>query len=242
VFSGESDAEIIYNSAIMNLNVAKEASINNVGKIFFSSSACCYSERLQLTTSNKGLKEDTAWDGKPDSIYGIEKLFSEHLYDSFHRNFGLNIRIGRFHNVFSTEAVYKGGREKAPSAIARKVSECPDGGEIEIFGDGLQTRSFLWIEEALDGIEALMSSNYTKPINIGSDEMISINDLAKMVIGISGKIISIKNVPSNSLGVRGRNSNNDLIFEKTGWKPSQPLEVGIKKLFSWVNNQVNGNI
>ena len=238
VFTGENDADIIHDSALMNLNVAKKSSELGVKKLFFSSSACAYSERLQENLNSAALKETTAWDGKPDSVYGIEKLISEQLYDAYRRNYGLDIRIARFHNIFSTECTYKGGREKAPAAICRKVAEAKNGGYIEIFGDGLQQRSFLWIEECLDGVRKLMDSEYVYPINIGSNEMISINDLAKMVIDISGKNLSIKNVESNAIGVRGRNSDNTLIEEKLGWKPSKPLREGMEKLYNWINQKV----
>ena len=241
VFTGENDADIIHNSALMNLNVAKQASRLGVKKLFFSSSACAYSERLQENLNSGALKENTAWDGKPDSVYGIEKLISEQVYDSFRRNYGLDIRIGRFHNIFSTECTYKNGREKAPAALCRKVAEAQDGGEIEIFGDGLQQRSFLWIDECLDGVRKLMDSNYVYPVNIGSNYLISINDLAKMVIDISGKKLTIKNIESNALGVRSRCSDNELILKEIYWMPSEPLEIGIKKLYEWVNNQVNKN-
>jgi nucleoside-diphosphate-sugar epimerase len=237
VFTGDNDADIIYDSTIMNLNVAKKASEFGVKKLFFSSSACAYSERLQEDLNSASLKENTAWDGKPDSVYGIEKLISEQVYDSFRRNKGLDIRIGRFHNIFSPECTYTGGREKAPAAVCRKVAEADT--EIEIFGDGLQQRSFLYIDECLDGIRKLMDSEYVYPVNIGSDEMISINDLAKMVIEISGKKLSIKNVPSNALGVRGRNSNNELIHEVTSWRPTQSLKTGMEKLYHWVSAEVN---
>lgn len=239
VFSKENDADIIHNSALMNLHVCNYASSMSVKKIFFSSSACCYSESLQMTTDNAGLKESGAWEGgKPDSVYGIEKLFSEQVYDSFRRNKGLNIRIARFHNIFSEEGCWNNGREKFPSACCRKVAEAVEGGEIEVMGDGAQTRSFLYCQEALDGIRKLMDSDYQLPINIGSDEMISINDLAKMVIEISGKNLTIKNVESNALGVRGRNSNNDLIKKELGWSPSAPLKEGMIKLYRWVAKQV----
>jgi nucleoside-diphosphate-sugar epimerase len=242
VFTGESDAEIIFNSAILNLNIAKVASDVGCGTILFSSSACCYSEKYQMTNESNSLKESMAWDGKPDSVYGIEKLFSEQVYDSFRRNEGLNIRICRFHNVFSTDAVFKGGREKFPSAICRKIAEAKDGDEIEIFGDGKQIRSFLWVEEALDGVMGLIKSDYPYPINIGSDDAISINDLAKMVIEVSGKKLTIKNVPSNAIGVKGRNSDNTLCEEVLEWKPSLPLRYGMEKLYHWVNEQINGII
>lgn len=240
VFTGVNDSDIIYDSTLINLNVAKKASELGVKKLFFSSSACAYSERLQESLDSASLKEDSAWDGKPDSVYGIEKLISEQIYDAFRRNKGLDIRIGRFHNIFSPECTYKGGREKAPAAVCRKVAEAKDGGEIEIFGDGLQQRSFLYIDECLDGVRALMHSDYVYPVNIGSDEMISINDLAKMVIKISGKTLTIVNVESNALGVRGRNSNNELVEKVTGWRPTKPLEEGMVKLYDWVNKQVNG--
>jgi len=239
IFSKDNDSEIIYDSAIMNLYVAKKASIFNVKKLFFSSSACAYSERLQEDLNSASLKEDTAWDGKPDSVYGIEKLIAEEVYDAYRRNNKLDVRIGRFHNIFSTECTYQGGREKAPAAVCRKVAEAQDGTEIEIYGDGLQQRSFLWIEECLDGIRNLMDSDYVYPVNIGSDEMISINDLAKMVIEISGKDLKIVNVESNMTGVRGRNSNNELIQEVTGWRPTQPLKVGMEKLYKWIDMEVN---
>ena len=239
VFTGVNDADIIYDSTMINLNVAKAASELGVKKLFFSSSACAYSERLQESLDSASLKEDSAWDGKPDSVYGIEKLISEQIYDSFRRNKDLDVRIGRFHNIFSPECTYKGGREKAPAAVCRKVAEAADGGEIEIFGDGLQQRSFLFIDECLDGVKALMQSDYVYPVNIGSDEMISINDLAKMVIKISGKTLTIKNVESNALGVRGRNSNNELVEKVTGWRPTKPLEEGMVKLYNWVELEVN---
>jgi nucleoside-diphosphate-sugar epimerase len=239
VFTGVNDADIIYDSTMINLNVAKVASQYGVKKLFFSSSACAYSERLQESLDCASLKEDSAWDGKPDSVYGIEKLLSEQIYDSFRRNKGLDVRIGRFHNIFSPECTYKGGREKAPAAVCRKVAEASDGGEIEIFGDGLQQRSFLYIDECLDGVKALMDSDYVYPVNIGSDEMISINDLAKMVIKISGKTLIINNVESNALGVRGRNSNNELVEKVTGWRPTKPLEEGMVKLYNWIELEVN---
>jgi nucleoside-diphosphate-sugar epimerase len=239
VFTGVNDADIIYDSTMINLNVAKAASELGVKKLFFSSSACAYSERLQESLDSASLKEDSAWDGKPDSVYGIEKLISEQIYDSFRRNKDLDVRIGRFHNIFSPECTYKGGREKAPAAVCRKVAEAADGGEIEIFGDGLQQRSFLFIDECLDGVKALMQSDYAYPVNIGSDEMISINDLAKMVIKISGKTLTIKNVESNALGVRGRNSNNELVEKVTGWRPTKPLEEGMVKLYNWIELEVN---
>lgn len=239
-FSGDHDAEIMHNSALINLNVCDQAVKHGVKKIFYSSSACMYPEYNQLDPLNPNCSEDSAYPAAPDSEYGWEKLFSERLYMAYNRNYGLNIRIARFHNIFGHEGTYFGGREKAPAAICRKVAEAKEVSFIEILGDGKQTRSFLWIDECIEGVMRLIESDYKEPINIGSDEMISINDLAKMVINISGKQLYIKNVESNALGVRGRNSDNTLIKQVLGWSPSQPLEVGMRKLYNWVNQQVNG--
>ncbi len=238
VFTSLNDADIIHNSLLINLNCVNSAAELGVKKVFWSSSACCYNEFKQEDTANFGLKESDAWPAHPDSVYGIEKLCSEVLFDAFRRNKGLDVRIGRFHNVFSPETTYKGGREKAPAAVCRKIAEVQDGGEIEIFGDGKQTRSFLYISEALEGVFRLMESNYTQPINIGSDEIISINYLAYMVADIAGKKITIKHI-DGPLGVRGRNSDNTLIEKTLGWKPSRPLREGMEKLYAWVNSQVN---
>ncbi len=239
VFSGSFDAEIIYDSALINLHTIHFSAEFNCKKIFLSSSACVYNEFKQLDPNNTGLKESDAWPAHPDSPYGKEKLFQECIADAYNRNRNLDVRIGRFHNIFSPESCYNNGREKAPAAICRKIAEAEDGGEIEIFGDGLQTRSFLLCEEALEGVFKLMESNYTQPINIGSDEIISINDLAYMVADIAGKKITINHI-DGPLGVRGRTSDNTLIYEKLNWKPSRPLREGMEKLYAWVNKQVNG--
>lgn len=235
IFSGENDANVMHNSTMINLNVCEYAALYKVGKLVFTSSACAYPMHIQDDEKNKGLKEIDCFPANPDSPYGWEKIFSEILYESYARNYGLDIRIARFHNIFGEECCYNNGKEKSPAAICRKVAEAKDGDEIEIWGDGLQTRSFLYIDECVEGVMRLMDSNYTKPINIGSDEMISINDLAKMVIEISGKNLTIKNVPSNALGVRGRNSDNTLIKEVLNWSPTQSLRTGIEKLYHWVN-------
>lgn len=240
IFTGDHDAEIMYNSATINLNVAHEAAKFGVKKLFFSSSACMYPQGYQEGTANAGLPESWGYPADPDSSYGWEKVFAEQMYDGYRRNLNLNIRVARFHNIFGENSTYKGGKEKSPAAVCRKVAEAADGGEIEIWGDGKQTRSFLYIDECIEGVRRLMESNYYKPVNIGSSEAISINDLAKMAIEISGKNISIKNVQSNALGVRGRNSDNTLIKKKLSWCPSQPLRTGIEKLYSWINAQVNG--
>ena len=239
IFTGENDSDIIYSSALININSVEEARKFNVKKVFFSSSACAYSEDLQLDVNSAALKESTAWRGKPDSVYGVEKLFSEQLYMAYHKNYGMDIKIARFHNIFSTECTYDGGREKFPAAICRKVAEAKNGDYIEIWGDGEQTRSFLWIDECLEGVERLMNSNYHEPLNIGSDFMISINDMAKMVINISGKDLKLKHIESNALGVRGRNSDNTLIKEVLGWSPTQPLEDGLVRTYAWINQQVH---
>ena len=242
IFSGEHDADVMHNSASINLNVSYWASKYGVGEILYSSSACIYPMEAQETTDNKGLKESDAYPVHPDSEYGYEKIFSERLYDSFRRNYNLNIRVVRFHNIFGEEGTIDFLKAKAPASLCRKVAECDDGGIIEVMGDGLQTRSFLYIDEAIEACMRLMQSDFYYPLNVGSDEIISINDFAKMIINISGKNISIKNIETKVQGVRGRNSDNTLIKKVLNWSPSQPLEFGIKKLYSWVNNRVNGNI
>lgn len=240
VFTKENDYDIIHNSAMINLNVSEYAIRFGVKKIFYSSSACIYPQNIQEETDNNGLKEDDAYPAFPDSDYGYEKIISERLYDAARRNKKLNIRVARFHNIFGEYGTWDGGREKSPAAICRKVAKANDGDDIEIWGDGLQTRSFLYIDECIYGVLNLMKSDYQYPINIGSDEMISINDLARMVIGVSGKKLGIKNVPSNAIGVRGRNSDNTLCKNILNWSPTQPLKVGMEKLYSWVNKMVNG--
>ncbi len=240
VFTGENDADIMHNSAIINLNMLKVCAEKKVKRIFYSSSACMYPEHNQMDPNNPNCSESSAYPANPDSEYGWEKLFSERLYLAFNRNYGLEVRIARYHNVFGPEGTWRGGREKAPAAICRKVAEAKDGTEIEIWGDGLQTRSFLYIDECLKGTLLLTRSDFKGPVNIGSDEMIAINDLAKMVISISGKKLNIKNIPGPQ-GVRGRNSDNKLINERLGWKPTQPLKVGIEKTYRWIKEQVDKN-
>jgi len=234
VFTGEHDSDIMHNSALINLNALyylKEKKF--AGKIFYSSSACIYPESKQTDVDNPGLKESDAYPAGPDSEYGWEKLFSERMYLAFNRNYGINVRIVRFHNIFGPEGTYEGGREKAPAALCRKVAEALDGGEIEIWGDGEQTRSFLYIDECLEGVRRFMDSNFMGPLNIGSDEMVSINQLAKMIGEIAGKNLTIKHIPG-PLGVRGRNSDNALIKEKLNWAPSKPLREGIEKTYKWI--------
>jgi nucleoside-diphosphate-sugar epimerase len=238
IFTGENDANVMHNSATINLNVAKEAAQQKVKRVFYSSSACMYPEHNQLDPENPNCEESSAYPANPDSEYGWEKLFSERLFLAFARNYGLEVRIARFHNIFGPQGTWKGGKEKAPAAMCRKVAETPDGGVIEVWGDGSQTRSFLYIDECVEGILRLTRSDFEGPVNIGSEEMIAINDLAKMAIDISGKNITIKNVPGPT-GVRGRNSDNKLIQEKLDWVPNYPLIVGLEKTYNWINKQVN---
>jgi len=248
IFTGENDANVMYNSAIINLNVVKEAVKTKVKKVFYSSSACMYPEHNQLDPENPNCEESSAYPANPDSEYGWEKLFSERLFLAFNRNYGLDIRIARFHNIFGPFGTYKGGKEKAPAAMCRKVAETLEGGEIEVWGDGLQTRSFLYIDECLDAMLALMKSDFQGPVNIGSEEMITINELAQMAIDISGKQVTIKNIDGDKFiekygfkcptGVRGRNSDNTLFLEKLGWKVNQPLYTGIELTYKWINTQV----
>ncbi len=237
LFGGENDANVMHNSGAININVAKRATDVGVKKIFYSSSACMYPAYNQEDPDNPKCSEDSAYPAEPDSEYGWEKLFSERLYFAFHRNYGLNVRVARFHNIFGIEGTWKGGKEKAPAAMCRKVAETPDGGTIEVWGDGLQTRSFLYVDECLEGVRRLMDSDFIGPVNIGSEEMISINNLALMVADIAGKKINIKNIPG-PVGVRGRNSDNHLIKAKLGWAPSKALREGMGKTFYWINDEV----
>jgi nucleoside-diphosphate-sugar epimerase len=237
IFSGENDANVMHNSALINLNVLDTAIRTGVKKIFYSSSACMYPEHNQLNPENPNCEESSAYPANPDSEYGWEKLFSERLYLAYNRNYGLDVKIARFHNIFGPYGTYKGGKEKAPAAMCRKVAECLDGGEIEVWGDGQQTRSFLYIDECIDGILRLMDSDFKGPVNIGSEEMLSINQLAQNVIDISGKEIYIKNIEGPT-GVRGRNSDNKLIREKLGWEPSKPLYNGLIKTYEWIDEQI----
>ncbi len=237
IFTGEHDADVMHNSATINLNISYYGQKAGIKKIFYSSSACIYPAYNQLEANNPNCSEASAYPAEPDSEYGWEKLFSERLYLSFMRNYGLNVRIARFHNIFGPEGTWRGGREKAPAAMSRKVAETKNGGTIEIWGDGKQTRSFLYIDECLEGVRRLMNSDFTGPVNIGSDEMIAINDLAKMAMEIAGKKINIKHI-KGPLGVRGRNSDNHLIKAKLGWAPSASLKEGMKKTYLWIEQQV----
>ena len=237
VFTGDNDADIMHNSGLINLNILDTCYKRNVKKIFYSSSACVYPEYNQLDPDNPKCSEDTVYPAAPDSEYGWEKLFSERLYLAFGRNKKMDVRIARYHNIFGPEGEWTGGREKSPAAICRKVAMSHDGGEIEIWGDGQQTRSFLYIDECIEGTLRFTRSDWTGPVNIGSDEMISINDLAFMVSDIAGKESSYKNI-EGPLGVRGRNSDNNLIYKKLGWKPTQPLRKGMEKTYNWIKDQL----
>lgn len=238
IFTGENDANVMHNSASINLNILQQALKTGSKKIFYSSSACIYPSYNQTDPDNPKCSEDSAYPADPDSDYGWEKLFSERLYLAFGRNHGMNVKIARFHNIFGPEGTWTGGKEKAPAAICRKVAEAPDGGSIEVWGDGKQTRSFLYIDECLEGVSRLMASDLTGPFNIGSEEMVTLNQLAEMVIGISGKDISINNVLVPHTGVRGRNSDNKLIHEQLGWSPSAALETGMEKTYEWILSQI----
>ena len=237
VFTGLHDADIVHNSAMINLHMAKICSERKVKKLFFSSSACAYASFNQTDPDNPLCSEDSAFPANPDSCYGWEKIFSEIVYDCFSRNYGLNIKIARFHNIFGPLSCWNNGKEKAPAALCRKVAEAKNGDTIEIWGPGTQTRSFLYIDECLEGVSRLMESDWAGPVNIGSTEMISINNLAHLIMDIAGKKLELKNVPG-PVGVMGRNSDNRLIQEKLGWAPSKPLRYGLEKLYVWIEQQI----
>jgi GDP-D-mannose 3', 5'-epimerase len=238
IFTGEHDADVMHNSATINLNIAHLSQKMGVKKIFYSSSACIYPEYNQLEPENPKTSEDSAYPAAPDSEYGWEKLFSERMYLAYQRNYGLEVHIARFHNIFGPEGTWTGGREKAPAAICRKVAETKNGTSIEIWGDGKQTRSFLYIDECLEGVRRLMSSDFSGPVNIGSEEMVTINQLADMAMKIAGKNLSLNHIPG-PLGVRGRNSDNKMIAQKLGWAPSKLLCEGLEKTYAWIAAQVN---
>lgn len=237
VFTGENDADIMHNSALINLNVLEACHHRNTKRIFYSSSACMYPAYNQEDPDNPNCAEDSAYPAAPDSEYGWEKLFSERLYLAFGRNYGMEPRIARYHNIFGPEGTWRGGREKAPAAFCRKVAMAPDGGEIEMWGDGEQTRSFLYVDECVEGTIRLTRSDWTGPVNIGSAEMVTINQLAEMVMQAAGKKLSVRHI-KGPLGVRGRNSDNRLIRERLDWAPTEPLSAGIRKTYQWVAEQV----
>jgi GDP-D-mannose 3', 5'-epimerase len=237
IFTGEHDAVVMHNSATINLNMLEFGVRAGVKRFFYSSSACIYPERNQLDPDNPNCVEDSAYPAAPDSEYGWEKLFSERLYGAFMRNYGVQARVARFHNIFGPEGTWEGGREKSPAALCRKVAETADGGTIEIWGDGKQTRSFLYIDECVEGVRRLMDSDFTGPVNVGSEEMVTINHLAEIIMEVAGKKLTIRHIPG-PLGVRGRNSDNRLIRQKLDWEPAQPLSEGIAKTYRWIADQV----
>lgn len=240
IFTGEHDADIMHNSATINLNVADRALKRNIKRVFYSSSACMYPAYNQEDPDNPNCKESSAYPAAPDSEYGWEKLFSERLFLAYNRNHGMSNRVARFHNIFGPEGTWTGGKEKAPAAVCRKVAMAKDGGEIELWGDGQQTRSFLYIDECLEGSLRLTRSGFEGPVNVGSDEMVTINQLVDMVSDIAGKRLTKRHV-AGPQGVRGRNSDNTLIAQELGWRPSQPLRAGLEKTYAWIEQQVHAN-
>jgi len=236
IFTGEHDADVMHNSAQININVAKVAVEKKVKAVFYSSSACIYPEHNQTDPDNPNCAENSAYPAQPDSEYGWEKLFSERLYLSYKRNYGLNVKIARYHNIYGPEGAWNNGKEKAPAALARKVAEAPDNGTIEIWGDGKQTRSFLFIDDCLEATTRLMRSDKSGPYNIGSEEMISINDFAKLILNLAGKNAAIKNIQGPT-GVRGRSSDNKLIEADLNWKPKYDLKKGIEITYGWINDK-----
>ncbi|MDJ0523369.1 MAG: NAD-dependent epimerase/dehydratase family protein [Planctomycetota bacterium] len=237
IFTGEHDACVMHNSALINLNTLEFGRLAGVQRYFYSSSACIYPEHNQLDPDHPVCEESSAYPAAPDSEYGWEKLFSERLYLSYMRNYGLDVRIARYHNIFGPEGTWQGGREKAPAALCRKVAEAEDGDSIEIWGDGEQTRSFLYIDECVEGTRRLMDSDFPGPVNIGSEEMVTINDLATIAMEIAGKQLTIEHI-DGPLGVRGRNSHNALIADRLGWQPSRPLREGMEATYHWIAGQV----
>ncbi|MBO0749015.1 MAG: NAD-dependent epimerase/dehydratase family protein, partial [Porphyrobacter sp.] len=237
IFTGEHDADIMHNSATINLNVADIAHKRNIKRTFYSSSACMYPAYNQEDPDNPNCAESSAYPAAPDSEYGWEKLFSERLFLAYNRNHGLNNRVARYHNIFGPEGTWDGGKEKAPAAICRKVAMAKSGDAIDVWGDGLQTRSFLYVDECLEGTLRLTRSEWEGPVNIGSEEMVTINQLVDIVADVAGKKIEKNHIPG-PLGVRGRNSDNALIQEKLGWAPSQTLKAGLEKTYEWIEWQV----
>ena len=250
IFTGENDADIMHNSAMINLNIAEQCVKKGVNKVFYSSSACVYPEYNQLDPDNPNCAESSTYPAAPDSEYGWEKLFSERLWLAFARNYGLTVRIARYHNIFGPEGTWDGGREKAPAAFCRKAATAPEGAQIEVWGPGSQTRSFLYIDECIEATRRLMDSGFAGPVNIGSEEMIAINDFARMAIEISGKNVTLYNIDGKEfeekyghpvpLGVNGRNSDNTLYEKEIGWKVGEPLIHGMRVTYAWILDQARG--
>lgn len=237
IFTGENDADVMYNSALINLNVANAVYRRNIKRVFYSSSACMYPEHNQLDPDNPNCAEDSAYPANPDSEYGWEKLFSERLFLAYGRNKGIEPRVARYHNIFGPLGSWNDGREKAPAALCRKVAEVESGGAIDLWGDGLQTRSFLFIDDCVEATKRLTRSDWEGPVNIGSDEMIAMKDLAYLIASVAGKDITINNIPG-PVGVRGRNSDNTLIAEKLSWQPRYNLRQGIEMTYPWILDKV----
>ncbi len=237
IFTGEHDAGVMHNSAMINLNTLEFGRLAGVRRFFYSSSACIYPEHNQLDPDDPDCEESSAYPAAPDSEYGWEKLFSERLYGAYMRNHGVEVRVARYHNIFGPEGTWRGGKEKAPAALCRKVAEAADGDAIEIWGDGEQTRSFLYIDECVEATRRLMESDFTGPVNVGSDEMVTINDLARLAAEIAGKQITLEHI-EGPLGVRGRNSHNALIEQELGWRPAAPLRAGLQTTYEWIAEQV----
>ena len=252
IFTGDNDANVMHNSAMINLNVAKECVNKKIGQVFYSSSACMYPEHNQLDPENPNCEESSAYPANPDSEYGWEKLFGERMFLAFNRNYKLNVRIARFHNIFGPQGTWVGGKEKAPAAMMRKAAEAPEGGTVEVWGSGAQTRSFLHVDECVEAVRRLMKSDFIGPVNIGSEEMVSINELAKIAIEASGKRLTIHNIDGEEfvakygfscpLGVKGRNSHNALFEEKVGWKFNRTLKDGMLSTYSWIEHQYNESV
>jgi nucleoside-diphosphate-sugar epimerase len=240
IFTGENDADIMHNSGTVNLNVLEACHKRLIKRIFYSSSACMYPAYNQEDPEKPNCAENSAYPAAPDSEYGWEKLFSERLYLAYGRCHGMEPRIARYHNIFGPEGTWDGGREKAPAALCRKIATSPDGGTIEIWGDGEQTRSFLYVDECVEGTTRLMRSDFTGPVNIGSEEMVTINQLAELIMSVAGKRVEKRHIPG-PLGVRGRNSDNRLIQQKLGWAPSRRLIDGLEPTYAWVERQVRSN-
>jgi GDP-D-mannose 3',5'-epimerase len=240
IFTGDNDADIMHNSATINLNVADACHKRNIKSVFYSSSACMYPAYNQEDPDNPNCAEDSAYPAAPDSEYGWEKLFSERLYLSYNRNHGMHARVARYHNIFGPKGTWDGGKEKAPAALCRKIARAKSGDQIEIWGDGLQTRSFLYVDECVEGTTRLLRSPFQGPVNIGSEEMVTINQLAELIADIAGKTVHLNHIPGPQ-GVRGRNSDNRLIQEKLGWAPSQSLRAGLEVTYDWIERQVTRN-
>ncbi len=237
IFTGEHDAAVMHNSATINLNVLEFGRQAGVQQFFYSSSACVYPEYNQRDPENPKCSEESVYPAAPDSEYGWEKLFSERLYLAYQRNAGVQVHVARFHNIFGPQGTWRGGREKSPAALCRKIAEAETGGEIEIWGDGKQTRSFLYVDECVEAVRRQMDAGFAGPVNIGSEEMVAINRLAELIMEIAGKNLSIRHIPG-PLGVRGRNSDNRLIREQLGWAPSRPLREGLEQTYRWIAQQV----